>query len=87
MKRRRLIQMGAALPLAGQETPKLALHTAEAVADSRLRFFSATELAALRRLGELLAPAGEGRPGAGEAKAAEFLDFLLSESPPARQKL
>jgi len=32
-------------------------------------------------------PPVDGRPGAGEAQAAEFLDFLISESPAARQEL
>src|SRR5690242_21329786 len=32
-------------------------------------------------------PSVDGRPGANEAHAAEFLDFLISESPVERQEL
>jgi hypothetical protein len=44
-------------------------------------------LAALRRLGEILVPPQPNAPGAREAEAAEFLDFLISESPADRQNL
>lgn len=51
------------------------------------RFFTADQFNALKRLGDLLIPAYAGRPGAAEAGAAEFLDFLLSQSPADRQQL
>ena len=38
----------------------------------------------LAKLGELIVPAWEGRPGASEAGAAEFLDFLVGTSPQSR---
>ena len=50
-------------------------------------FFNPAQFAALRKLGSLLAPSLAGKPGALEAGAAEFLDFLLSVSPAASQKL
>ena len=70
--------------------PEQALETtaadiaAEAVAPS---FFSADQFAALRRLGSLLQPPLSGHPGAAEAGAPEFLDFLIGASPADRQKL
>jgi hypothetical protein len=95
MKRRQVIQalLGAPaiaaipLPAQTQEMPKLATTNAEAVGDAVTRFFSAPQLAALRRLGDLVVPAAPNRPGAREAKAAEFLDFLLAQSPTSRQSL
>jgi hypothetical protein len=58
--------------------------TAQAAAPS---FFNADQYAALRALGNLLQPAMNGHPGALEAGAPEFLDFLIGASPPDRQKL
>src|SRR6185295_19058025 len=102
MKRRLAIQalLGTpaltALPLAAQtpqtarpadEIPKLATATADAVGDGVPRYFTAPQIAALRKLGELMIPAGPGRAGARGAKAAEFLDFLISQSPAERQSL
>ena len=81
MKRRLAIQalIGApaltALPLPAQtpqtEIPKLATATSDAVGDAVLRYFSAPQLAALRKLGELMLPAAPGRASAGDAKAPE----------------
>jgi hypothetical protein len=45
------------------------------------RFFSATQLAALRRLSGLMIPAIGDAPGAIDAGAPEFLDFLIGQSP------
>jgi hypothetical protein len=53
----------------------------EAVAMGLPRFFTAAEFAAFSDLGAALIPAYDGRPGAKEAEAAEFLDFLLGQSP------
>jgi hypothetical protein len=41
----------------------------------------------LKRLGETIAPALSGIPGAEAAGTPEFLDFLVSESPEPRQHL
>jgi Gluconate 2-dehydrogenase subunit 3 len=95
MRRRQAIQalLGAPaiaaipLPAQAQEMPKLATANTEAVGDAVARFFSASQMAALRRLGDLVVPEASGRPGASAAKAAEFLDFLLSQSPSDRQAL
>lgn len=100
MKRRHVIQAllgtpvltalpppAAAAPQPQTETPKLTATAADAVADGVRKFFTPQQMAALRRLGELIVPAAGNRPGATEAKAAEFLDFLLSQSGHARQVL
>lgn len=60
---------------------------AEAAAEPATRFFSATQFATLRSLAALLQPSANGRPGAIEAGAAEFLDFLIGVSPRPRQSL
>ena len=65
------------LPADSPDSPANAVH----------RFFTADQFNALKRLGDLLLPAYAGRPGAAEAGVAEFLDFLLSQSPADRQAL
>jgi hypothetical protein len=52
-----------------------------------LHFFTPQQFAALRKLSDLLNPPMNGAPGALEAKAPEFLDFLLSQSAADRQQL
>jgi hypothetical protein len=74
-----------ALQLDAQET--LALTPADAVAEGSRRFFDDNGFADFRHLGSLLVPAFESRPGAVEAEAPEFLDFLLSQSPPDLQAI
>lgn len=50
------------------------------------RFFQAPQLAALRRLSDLFMPAIGEAPGALDAGAPEFLDFLIGQSPlPVRE--
>ena len=53
------------------------------------KFFSAAQFAALRSSAKrsIFAPPMKEAPGAIEAGAPEFLDFLLSESPADRQQL
>jgi Gluconate 2-dehydrogenase subunit 3 len=97
MKRRQVIQalLGTpaltAIPLPAQtpqnEIPKLAITAPDAVGDAVARYFTPSQFAALRKLGDLIVPAASGRAGAREAKAAEFLDFLLAQSPAERQSL
>jgi Gluconate 2-dehydrogenase subunit 3 len=90
MRRRRVLQSLIALPaLRAQqsETPKLATASADAVGESVRRYFSAPQYAALQKLGDLLVPAAAARPSASQAHDAEFLDFLLAQSPPDRQAL
>lgn len=59
----------------------------DAAAEPVLHFFTAQQFAALRKLSDLLNPPMNGAPGALEAKAPEFLDFLLSQSSADRQQL
>lgn len=51
------------------------------------RFFEAAQLAALTRLGDVLFPAVADTPGAVGCRSAEFLDFVLSQSPVTQQQL
>lgn len=90
------LSAGAALPrglraqqaAAGLDGLKpIPLSAAEAVAEGLPRFFAADEFAAFRHLGGLLVPALDGRPGAVEAEAPQFLDFLLGQSPEEAQVL
>ena len=71
----------------GQEIGKIPLSAADAVADGVPRFLSKAELAAFADLARVLVPAFDGRPGAVEAEAPQFLDFLLSLSPAEVQTL
>ncbi len=59
----------------------------DAAAEAVLHFFTAQQFATLRKLSDLLMPPVNGAPGALEAKAPEFLDSLLSQSPAERQQL
>ena len=82
-----LPQVQAAQPAPENEYPKLASESPDEPANPVHRFFTADQFGALKRLGDLLLPAYAGRPGASEAEAAGFLDFLLSQSPADRQAL
>jgi len=50
-------------------------------------FFTDHQTATLRRLSELLMPPSKGFPGALDAGAPEFLDFLIGVSPTDRQQI
>jgi len=67
------------------ETPKLELAVPDNVAEGLHPFLSPDQFAALERLAEVLMPAAGDSPGAKDAGAAEFLDFLISASPADRQ--
>jgi len=97
MKRRnflRALTAAPAAPLLAQQTTAQAgavqqfpTTSLDAAGESAPSFFTASQLGALRRLGNLFVPARDGYPGAVEAKAPEFLDFLVSVSPAADQQL
>lgn len=70
-----------------QELPHLEPSVPDAAADTTAAFFTPAQFDALRHLCDLLMPSVDGRPGANEAHAAEFLDFLISESPAEHQQL
>ena len=103
MKRRRFIQALAAAPAApallaqqvqsSAQTPApaepapLAFAAPEEGADPILGFFSARQMATLRRLCDLLVPGAPGAPGALDAHVPEFMDFLIGDSPADRQQV
>lgn len=76
-----------AIPPATDELPSLRLTNPNQVADGVLKFFTPAEFVSFRRLADLIMPRVEEEPGAVDAKAPEFLDFLLSESPAEVQML
>jgi hypothetical protein len=89
-------QAAAALPAqappkdatrAVEESPKVDLTVPDANAEPVARFFTKEQFAALARLCDVLEPSSPQAPGARETRAAEFLDFLLGQSPPQRQTL
>jgi hypothetical protein len=100
VKRRRFIQTLAAAPAISAAAPqrgaappgpttapKLTNATPDADAETTPRFFTGTQFAALRRLGSLFMPPRKGLPGALDADAPEFVDFLVGVSPADRQQL
>lgn len=70
-----------------EDAPKLEIASLDAVAEGVPRYFSALQFAALRKLSDILMPPLNGMPGALEAEAPEFLDFLISKSPADRQQI
>lgn len=69
------------------ELPKLEASIPDAAASMVPRYFTNSEFASLQKLSDILMPSVNGKPGALEAKAAEFLDFLIGESPYDRQQV
>lgn len=69
------------------EDPKIETVAADQAAEPVLHFFNAQQFAALKRLSGILQPPINASPGALDAGAAEFLDFLISESPADRQQV
>jgi hypothetical protein len=67
-----------------EETPNTPVTPADQTSESRIRTFDAAQYAALTRLGDIIVPAWDGKPGARETNSAEFLDFLVGCSPPER---
>jgi hypothetical protein len=59
----------------------------DAVAQTNAHFFTDRQLATLRRLCEILVPPYKEYPGATDAGAPEFLDFLIGVSPPDKQEM
>ncbi len=67
--------------VAQQTVAKIETSSAGAAGQPVPHFFAAAQMAALRRLSGIIMPAIGNAPGAKEAGAAEFLDFLVGESP------
>jgi hypothetical protein len=59
----------------------------DAIAQTDAHFFNKRQIATLRRLSEILMPPFKGYPGATDAGAPEFLDFLIGVSPVDRQQM
>jgi hypothetical protein len=70
-----------------QNVPKLALVQPDSAAETTTGFFTPVQFAALNKLAEILVPPIKNNPGALDAHAPEFLDFLISRSPAPDQKL
>ncbi|MBL8233432.1 MAG: gluconate 2-dehydrogenase subunit 3 family protein [Bryobacterales bacterium] len=99
MRRRRLLHAMTLLPVApaaaqynsqnasSDEMPKLRETGGDAVAQGRTRLLTPLQLATFRNLANILVPKADDRPGAVEAGAVEFLDFLLSQSASERKIL
>ena len=78
----------AATPDAAATDPApLSFSIPEEGADPSVGFFSARQFATLKRMCDLLMPAGSGVPGALDARVPEFMDFLIGDAPAARQQL
>ena len=70
-----------------EDTTKLEITSADAVGQMTPHFFNADQYLALEKLSQILLPPLKGAPGALDAQAPQFLDFLLGESPADRQQL
>jgi hypothetical protein len=75
------------VPRQPQSIPKLQVTSLDLAADTDQRFFTAEQFATLQKLGGVLVPPLKGKPGALDAFAPEFLDFLIGVSPADRQNL
>jgi hypothetical protein len=69
------------------ELPVLTPSVPDAAAEMMPRFFTPEQFSALRKVSDLLMPATNGGVGALGAKAPEFLDFLIGDSPADRQQV
>ena len=72
--------------LAAKPLPMTVLAT-DALAETTPQFFNATQTATLRHLSEIFQPPYKGAPGAIQAGAPEFLDFLIGVSPDDRKHM
>ncbi|MES1258933.1 MAG: gluconate 2-dehydrogenase subunit 3 family protein [Acidobacteriota bacterium] len=72
---------------AAASVPRIPVIGADEAAVTTARYFSAPQFAALRKLAGVLVPPIKGNIGALDCDAVEFLDFLISCSPAARQQL
>lgn len=68
-------------------TPNIPITQPDAVATTDTRYFTPVRYATLVAFSKLLMPGGDGYPGAIDAGAPEFLDFLIGASPADRQAM
>jgi hypothetical protein len=74
-------------PWGPHDVPKLDLTGVDLTGRPAPHYFTAAQFATLRKLGALFVPPLKSNPGALEAQAPEFLDFLIGASPDDRQNL
>lgn len=77
----------AAPAVAAQDSGSLVTTGTEAIGSPKAVFFTGQEMAKLRDLAAKIFPGLDGKPGANEAGVADYLDYRLSRSPLADQKL
>ncbi len=75
------------VPRQPPEVPHLDVTAVDLTGKPAPQYFNEIQFSTLRKLGDLLMPPLKNNPGAVEAEAPEFLDFLISVSPDDRQKL
>ncbi|CAN5748814.1 hypothetical protein BH10ACI4_BH10ACI4_00900 [soil metagenome] len=68
-------------------TPNIPITAPDIVATTDTRYFTPVRYATLVKLSEILMPVSSDYPGAIQASAPEFLDFLLGGSPADRQAM
>jgi hypothetical protein len=71
----------------GFKAPPVTAVVPDAFAETEAGFLNPQQLAALRKLCDILMPPLRGYPGALQAGAPEFLDFLIGVSPVERQQM
>jgi hypothetical protein len=72
-------------PAAVEEIPVIEATIPDFAGTTVTKFFSPAQFSCFKRLTDVLYPSMNGVPGAVQAGAPEFLDFLLFESPAPRQ--
>jgi hypothetical protein len=78
----------AGRPMRSMQGPaKVKVTDADLTSEPDRRFFSKDQFEALEKLASVFMPPMKGNPGALEAQAPDFLDFLVSVSPFERQAL
>lgn len=68
-------------------TPNIPVTQPDAVATTDTRYFTPARYATLIAFSKAVMPGGQGYPGAVDAGAPEFLDFLIGGSPAERQAM
>jgi Gluconate 2-dehydrogenase subunit 3 len=69
------------------KTPPVSTLVPDAVAQTEAQFLNDQQMATLRKLSDILMPPLDGYPGALQAGAPEFVDFLVGVSPTAGQQM
>jgi Gluconate 2-dehydrogenase subunit 3/TAT (twin-arginine translocation) pathway signal sequence len=79
----------AVIPLVPADAAEaaLALQQAAARAKAKLKFFTSAQHRTVDALSEVIIPTDDRSPGAKAAKVADYIDFMLGESPAETKKL